>query len=62
MLTARETATVLAALRLWQKELQRHGPSLPENNLHFADHSPLSVAEIDGLCEWFNLAETCEDE
>jgi hypothetical protein len=62
MLTARKTATVLAALRHWQTELLRHGASLTQHNLHFEQVPPLTPAEIDGLCEWLNLAETCYDE
>jgi hypothetical protein len=53
MLTARELATVLAALRHWQQTLRReHGrvAAWP----HFEDHEPLDLHEIDELCERLN--------
>ena len=48
MLTSRELATVLAALRYWQQQLPREG--FP----HFSDETPLSVDEIDALCDRLN--------
>ena len=54
-LTDRELATVLAALRYCQQDLaeNHHGPISPE---HFDGKvAPLTVAEIDGLCEHLNL-------
>lgn len=62
MLTVRETATALAALRMWQRELSRRGEELTRHDLHFADVTPLTESEIDGLCQWLNLSETCEEE
>ena len=50
LLSSRELATVLAALRHWQR-------AVPENDArayqptHFRSDSPLSNVEIDGLCE-----------
>jgi hypothetical protein len=54
-LTERELATVLAALRYWQQDLAENddGPISPE---HFhGTITPLTVEEIDALCEHFNL-------
>ena len=62
MLTIRETATVLAALRQWQNELRHHGVELTNNDLHFDDVTPLTSDEIDGLCDWLNEAEPCSCE
>ena len=54
-LSSRELATILAALRHWQRDLARnkdHGPISPD---HFDEEiTPLSVEEIDGLCERMN--------
>ena len=57
-LTSRELATVLAALRWWQQELQRLDPpnDIPPIGFHFTDQTPLSGAEIDDLCERLNVA------
>lgn len=55
-LTARELATVLAALRFWQDEMGPHphaGGCYPED---FGDARPLGAAEIDALCERLNTA------
>ena len=62
MLTVRETATVLAALRWWQNELQRQATKLTDNDSHFDDVTPLTSDEIDGLCYWLNAAEPCSCE
>ncbi len=62
MLTIRETATALAALRLWQRELLRRGEELTKHDPHFDDVRPLTATEIDGLCEWLNLSEAADDE
>ena len=67
MLTSRQLATVLAALRHWQEQLQRHGAELAARFPQFDDHSPLSVAEIDWLCDLLNESseqtpETCDCE
>ena len=54
-LTDRELATVLAALRYWQQDLAQNedeGPICPD---HFDEViTPLSVEEIDALCERLN--------
>lgn len=62
MLTVRETATVLAALRAWQNELRRQATELTEDYCHFDDVTPLTSDEIDGLCDWLNQAEPCSCE
>jgi hypothetical protein len=51
-LTSRQLATVLAALRLFQKE--RGGFNRPEWYPHFADVKPLTDRQIDTLCERLN--------
>jgi len=52
-LSDREVATVLAALRYWQGEC---GPENAEatDNVHFDECAPLTMTEIDGLCERLN--------
>jgi len=50
-LSDRELATVLAALRFWQQFLTDNGVPISE---HFADNTPLTVDEIDHLCERLN--------
>jgi hypothetical protein len=47
----RELATVLAALRYWQQDLAENDSPISE---HFAEHTPLTVEEIDDLCERLN--------
>ena len=57
-LTDRELATVLAALRYWQQDLADNddGPICPD---HFTDTiTPLTVDEIDDLCERLNGVRT----
>ena len=54
-LTTRERATILSALRMWQKaipEKEAHANS----PLHFASCRPLSRSEINSLCERLNVA------
>jgi hypothetical protein len=52
-MTERETATVLAALRLFQEQ-REHAEHLP----HFNDDVvPLDDREIDALCERLNVEE-----
>jgi hypothetical protein len=55
-LSDRELATLLAALRYWQQNLAREEPQSNEGPIspHFAEHSPLTVEEIDALCEQLN--------
>jgi len=54
-LNERELATILAALRYWQRDLaadEDDGPISPE---HFdARVTPLTVEQIDDLCEGLN--------
>ena len=50
-LNERELATVLAALRYWQQDLAENDGPISE---HFADETPLTVEEIDALCERLN--------
>jgi len=52
-LSASETATVLAALRLWQETAN----ALDEFPEHFADAKPLDAEEIDALCEAINCGD-----
>ncbi len=61
MLTSRELATVLVALRLWQRQLAREGSAFADGWPHFAEAEPLSVAEIDTLCERLNVVDTHVD-
>ncbi len=51
-ITDREVATILAALRYFQQDLaaNEEGPF----SEHFIEHTPLSVDEIDHLCERIN--------
>jgi hypothetical protein len=50
-LSDRELATVLAALRFWQDEMDGDENCYPE---HFAEVTRLSHQEIDALCERLN--------
>lgn len=52
-LTNRELATVLAALRYRQQALAANGDEGARSE-HFDDVTPLSVEEIDHLCERLN--------
>ncbi len=49
----RELATVLAALRYWQQDLEANGAP-PISAEFFADCEPLTSEEIDTLCERLN--------
>jgi len=51
-LSPSQLATVLAALRYWQAELQES--DFEPNGPHFQDQDPLGVEEIDALCERLN--------
>lgn len=54
-LTHRELATVLAALRYWQQDLAENEDDGPISPDHFDEEiTPLTVAEIDALCERLN--------
>jgi len=60
LLSDEELATTLAALRYWQNDLghnEAHGEPLIDGEGHFAEHKPLTVEQIDGLCERLNLGE-----
>ena len=59
-MTNKELATVLAALRYWQQDLEANdAPPISEE--FFADCAPLTTEEIDELCERLNSeAETLE--
>jgi hypothetical protein len=60
-LTDRELATVLAALRYWQQNLANHESESPLVAEHFDDvNTPLTVAEIDDLCERLNCGPAVE--
>lgn len=54
MINERELATVLAALRYWQTDLEANDGEVIDAE-HFQQHSPLTVDEIDKLCERLNL-------
>jgi hypothetical protein len=53
-LTDRELATVLAALRCWQHGLDDSGGEAPVLDYFDDTVTPLTAAEIDGLCERLN--------
>lgn len=53
----RAKGTVLAALRSWQRDLERHGAAWAENDDIASDCGelvPLDASEIDVLCEELN--------
>ena len=54
MFNPRELATVLAALRFWQQQLSKHGIALTNSYPQFLVERPLSVKQIDRLCEQLN--------
>lgn len=51
-LSKRELATVLAALRTFQKEEEAYRNAMP----HFEDVKPITNEEIDTLCERINVS------
>jgi len=63
-LTSRELATILAALRHWQRGMASHrgisGPNAPtqwafdQSFEHFDEQPPLTIPEIDDLCARLN--------
>lgn len=56
-LTSRELATILAALRFWQKNALPLGVyAWPEFEEHFEQEKPLSLEEVDVLCIELNTA------
>jgi hypothetical protein len=60
-ITPKELPTVLAALRHWQ-DLDKRYPALKfvkgedRSGTHFEEHDPLTVEEIDALCERLNCS------
>ncbi len=48
--SAKEAATILAALRLYQSTIGIDRESVNEMP-HFINHDPLTLAEVDDLCE-----------
>jgi hypothetical protein len=52
----REIATILYALRAYQAICDRMEP--PFDQEHFADWEPLTVEEVDILCERINFGKT----
>ena len=54
MISSREHATVLAALRHWQQQLRQRGNGLTSGYPQFAEERPLSENQIDQLCERLN--------
>lgn len=63
-LSPRHTATVLAALRIYQEEITNFGWDSVADRDQFTStgHAPLSLAEIDDLCETLNLGEAETEE
>jgi hypothetical protein len=57
-LTARELATVLAALRHWQKALPESAEVYEDIATDDGRLEPLTVDEIDELCMRLNFGET----
>ena len=53
LLSDRELATVLAALRQWQMDWETDPVELADS-VHFQKVTPLTSAEIDDLCERLN--------
>ncbi|MCZ7645681.1 MAG: hypothetical protein M5U26_10415 [Planctomycetota bacterium] len=64
-LSEKETATILAALRLWQRRVVEPASRSSQPNQviasaapdYFTEHTPLDATEIDALCERLNLDE-----
>jgi hypothetical protein len=54
-LDSAELATVLAALRYWQQDLEANGAE-PVISEHFEDVKPLTPDQIDDLCERINCS------
>ena len=58
-MNARELATVLAALRLYQQQLEMNGGAPPQDVEDVAtngfEFEPMTTEEIDGLCEGLNM-------
>ena len=58
VLSKKETATVLAALRYWQHDLEEDDEQALDEagHFHFDEVAPLSFKEIDALCEKINFS------
>ena len=58
-MTERELATVLAALRHWQRQECYADGGIPEHTIASdeGEHEPLDAQEIDELCERLNRSE-----
>jgi hypothetical protein len=65
-LSPKELATVLAALRHWQRVVERESGGLYHKEkeaaermspMHFATVDPLTLSEIDQLCERLNRSD-----
>ena len=68
VISSAELATILASLRHWQAMIQRYEdrgqvfyPSHEGFGPFFKDHGPLSLAQIDKLCEHINFSLPYED-
>lgn len=63
-LSPHQIDTILAALRLWQQNLDHQHEFLDQNLIDIAtnngDHEQLDSTEIDELCENLNFAATVE--
>ncbi len=57
----RNLASVLVALRYWQRALAEHGPGITEEFPQFELLRPLSVTVIDTLCEALNAPTSSSD-
>ena len=53
-LTYRQLSTVLAALRIYQEEINNYGYDSLKDRPHFVDVEPMTLDEIDILCGLFN--------
>jgi hypothetical protein len=56
-LTNNELATMLAALRHWQRSVSLPDRFFNEHEAFFAEHHPLTDEEIDALCERLNTSQ-----
>lgn len=52
----RQLATVLAALRIYQEEINNFGYNSLRDRPHFVDVEPMTLVEIDTLCERLNTS------
>jgi hypothetical protein len=61
MLSRRELATVLAALRHWQRYLATDGSAASADSFQFDETTLLSIEELDTLCERLNAEPAPDD-